>query len=78
MKGYLLDDFKKGLIKFRLYISSNANMSDYDRVYNTSATSYRLPMSELEEGRLYFLAVSMVEKVNIDFLFLIKTSRVIV
>ena len=70
LKGYLLDDFKKGLIKFRLYISSNANMSDYDRVYNTSATSYRLPMSELEEGRLYFLAVSMVEKVNLYFLFI--------
>ena len=64
LKGYMLDDFKKGLIKFRLYISSNSNMSDYERVYNTSATSYRLPMAELEEGRLYFLAVSMLEKVK--------------
>ncbi len=63
LKGYLLDDFKKGLITYRLYLSSHANMTTSEKIINvTSSNMYRLPFSELEGGRLYFVAVSMVDK----------------
>jgi hypothetical protein len=63
LKGYLSDDFKKGAVSYRLYLSANANMSSPEKVVNVTSTSYRLPMSDLEPGRMYFLAVSLVDKV---------------
>jgi hypothetical protein len=62
LKGYLLEDFKKGAVSYRVYVSSFSNMSLPEMVINVTTTSYRLPMSDLQAGKLYFLAVTLVDK----------------
>lgn len=62
--GYLKDDFNK--TSYRLYVSAFPNMSQPLKIIDVSGTSYRLPMSELGEGQLYFLAVTLVDKTGYE------------
>ena len=62
LKGYLLEDFKKGAVSYRIYLSSHSNMSSPEISINVSSTSYRLPMGRLVAGKMYFLAVALVDK----------------
>lgn len=62
LKGYLLDQFKSGDISYKIYLSPSSNMTSPEKVIKVASTSHRLPMSELQEGKLYFLAVALVDK----------------
>ena len=59
---YLQNQDAQKKLKFRLYLSQNANLTSPIQIITTNMTTYKLPIESLEPGKIYFMGVTMVDK----------------
>ena len=58
----LQEQLDKHQLKYRIYLSKMANLSDPVMKKTVKTTAYQMPSDMLEPGRVYYLGVSMVDK----------------